>query len=100
MANIEPICDLVIGNIPGVNPNILEGVWKTAEEDIQQEEVVKTAKEEMKHVKVIGGDAGGGSEASYYDVTQSESEGDGFNVELNTCADIAESAQVDHAVND
>ena len=40
------------------------------------------------------------SEASYYDVTQSKSEGDGFNVELNTCAHIAESAQVGHATKD
>ena len=39
-------------------------------------------------------------EASYYEVTQSHSEGDGFNVELNTCADMAESAQVGHATND
>ena len=40
------------------------------------------------------------SEASYYEVTQSKSEGDGVNVELITCADIAESAQVGHATKD
>ena len=34
------------------------------------------------------------SEASYHEVTHSESEGDGCNLELNTCADIEESAQV------
>ena len=37
------------------------------------------------------------SEANHYEVTHIKSEGDGFNVELNTCADIAESAQVGHA---
>ena len=40
------------------------------------------------------------SEANHYEVTQIKSEGDGFNVEVNTCADIAESAQVDHVTKD
>ena len=60
----DPICDLVIGNIPGVHPNILGDVMKTAEMQhvevekieekvIQHEEAEKTAVEEMQHVKVL-----------------------------------------------
>ena len=40
------------------------------------------------------------SDANHYEVTQIKSEGDGVNVELNTCADIAESAQVGHVTKD
>ena len=36
---IESICNLVIGNIPGIHPNILGDFGKTADDDIQQEEV-------------------------------------------------------------
>ena len=85
-----------------------EKVEKTAEEEVQQDEVGKTADEEMQHVNVMKTaeekmqleKATTDSEASHYEVTQIKSEGDGFNVELNTCADIAESAQVGHATKD
>ena len=40
------------------------------------------------------------SEASYTEVTQIRSEGDGFNVKLNVCADIAESEQGEHVTKD
>ena len=85
-----------------------EEVEKNAEEEMQHVNVMKTAEEEMQHVKVtktaedemqlegVTPD----SEASYYEVTQSKSEGDGVNVELITCADIAESAQVGYAIMD
>ena len=39
--------DLVIGNIPGVHPNIVGDFGKTAEEEIQHDEFGKTAEEEM-----------------------------------------------------
>ena len=65
-------------------------VGKTAEE-MQHDEVGKTADAEMQHAKVM---------ESHYEVTQIKSEGDGFNVELNICADIAESAQVGHVTKD
>ena len=85
-----------------------EKVEKTAEEEVQHDEVGKTADEEMQHVNVMKTaeekmqleKATTDSEASHYEVTQIKSEGDGFNVELNTCADIAESAQVGHATKD
>ena len=105
----EPICDLVIGNIPGVQPNTFGDVVKIEEEVMQQEEGRKTAKEDMQHVKVmktvdekmqlemVTPDSEVGYEV---EVTQSRSEGDGVNVELITCADIAESAQVGHATKD
>ena len=115
----DPICDLVIGNIPGVHPNILGDVMKTAEMQhvevekieekvIQHEEAEKTAVEEMQHVKVMKTAdeemqlemVTPDSVTSYYEVTQSKSEGDGVNVELITCADIAESVQVGHATKD
>ena len=86
----ELICDLVNGNIPGVHPNILGDVMKTAE--MQHVNVTKTADEEMQ-LEMVTPD----SEASYYEVTQSKSDGDGVNVELITCADFTESAQVGHA---
>ena len=56
---------------------------------------MKTADEEMQ-LEMVTPD----SEASYYEVTQNTSEGDGVNVELITCADIAESVQVGHATKD
>ena len=40
------------------------------------------------------------SEAGYTEVTQIRSEGDGFKVKLNMCADIAESAQAGHMTKD
>ena len=58
-------------------------------------EVMKTAEEEMQ-LEIVNLYI----EASYYVATQSMSERDGFKVELNTCADIAESAQVGHATKD
>ena len=57
--------------------------------------VMKTAEEDMR-LQIVTLDG----EASYYEVTQSNYEGDGFNVELNTCGDMAESAQVGHATKD
>ena len=102
----DPICDLVIGNIPGVHPNILGDVMKTAEMQhveventeekvIQHEEAEKTAEKEMQ-LDMVTPD----SETSYYEVTQSKYEGDGVNVQVITCADIAESVQVGHATKD
>ena len=115
----EPMCDLVIGNISGVHPYIQGDVMKTAEmqyvevekteeEAMQHEEAAKTAEEEMPHVKVMktGEEeiqlemATPHSEASYYKVTQNMSEGNGVNVVLITCADIAESTQVGHVTKD
>ena len=77
-------------------------VGKTAEEEMQHYEVDTSAVEEMQHVKVGKTSeetmqlekVTPGSEANHYEVTHIKSEVDGFNVELNTCADIAESAQV------
>ena len=40
------------------------------------------------------------SEAGYTEVTQIRSEGDGFKVKLNMCADIAESEQGGHMTKD
>ena len=57
--------------------------------------VMKTADEVMQ-LDIVTPD----SEASYNGVIQGKSEEDGFNVELKTCADIAESAQVGHATKD
>ena len=54
--------------------------------------VTKTADEEMQ-LEMVTPD----SEASYYEVIQSKYEGDDVNVELITCADFTESAQVGHA---
>ena len=68
---------------------------KTAEEEMQHVKVMKTADEEMQ-LEMMTPD----SETSYYEVTQSKSEGDGVNVELITCADIAENVQVGHATKD
>ena len=57
--------------------------------------VMKTADEEMQ-LEMVTPD----SVTSYYEVTPSKSEGYGVNVELITCADIAESVQVGHATKD
>ena len=57
--------------------------------------VMKTADEEMQ-LEMVTPD----NETSYFEVTQGKSEGDGVNVELITCADIAESVQVGHATKD
>ena len=92
----DPICDLVIGNIPGVHPSILGDVMKTVEMQhvevekieekvIQHEEAEKTAVEEMQHVKVMKTAdeemqlemVTPDSVTSYYEVTPSKSEGDG-----------------------
>ena len=43
----DPICDLVIGNIPGVHPNILGDVMKTAE--MQHVEVEKIEEKVIQH---------------------------------------------------
>ena len=83
-------------------------VGKTAEEKMQHDEVGKTAEEEMQHVKVMKTaeetmqleKVSPDSAANHYEITQIKSEGDGFNVELNTCADIAESAQVGNVTTD
>ena len=70
-------------------------VGKTAEEVMQHVKAMKTAEETMQLEKVTPD-----CEANHYEVTHIKSEGDGFNVELNTCADIAESAQVGHVTKD
>ena len=57
--------------------------------------VTKTTEEEMQLDMVNPY-----SETSYYEVTHSNYGGDGVNVELTTCADIAESVQVGHATKD
>ena len=83
-------------------------VETTAVEEMQHDEVGKTVEEEMQHVTVMKTaeekmqleKATPNSEANHYELTQIKSEGDGFKVELNTCADIAESAQVGHATKD
>ena len=71
-------------------------VGQTAEEEMQHDEVGKTADEEKMQLENVTPD----SEASHYEVTQIKYEGDGFNVVLSTCADIAESAQVGHVTKD
>ena len=70
-------------------------VGKNAEEQMQHDKVGKTAEEEMQHDNVTPH-----CEASYYEVTRIKCEGDAFSVKLNTCADIAESAQICRATKD
>ena len=72
-----------------------ETVGKNADEEMQHERAGKTAEEEMQLEKVTPD-----CEASYYEVTRIKSKGDNFNVKLNTCADIAENAQVGHVTKD
>ena len=67
-----------------------EKVGKTADEEMQHEEVGNTAEEEMQHDNVTLV-----CEASYYEVTRVKYEGNGFNLNLNTCANIAENDRED-----
>ena len=80
----DPICDLVIGNISGVHPNILGDVMKTAE--MQHVEVEKIEEKVIQHEEMQLEMVTPDSVTSYYEVTKSKSEGDGVNVELITCA--------------
>ena len=70
------------------NVELKEKVGKTAEGKMLHKKDGNTAEEETQLEKVTP-DSG----ASYTEVTQIMSEGDGFNLKLNMCADIAESAQ-------
>ena len=103
----KPVYDIVVGNIPGgrnandpdrnwrSNVELKEKVGNTAEGNMLHEKDGKTAEEETQLEKVTTD-----SEAGYTEVTQIRSEGDGFKVKLNMCADIAESAQGGHMTKD
>ena len=54
-------------------------VGKTVDEEMQHVNVMKTAEEKIQLEKATPD-----TEASHYEVTQINSEGDGFNVELTT----------------
>ena len=96
----KPVYDIVVGNIPGArnandpdrnwrsNVELKEKVGKTAEGKMLHEKDGNTAEEETQLEKVTPD-----SEVGYTEVTQIRSEGDGFKVKLNMCADIAESTQ-------
>ena len=90
----KPVYDIVVGNIPGArNANDPDSNWRSNVE--LKEKVGKTAEEETQLEKVAPD-----SEAGYTEVTQIRSEGDGFKVKLNMCADIVESAQGGHMTKD
>ena len=103
----KPVYDIVVGNIPGArnandpdrnwrsNVELKEKVGNTAEGNMLHEKDGKTAEEETQLEKVTTD-----SEAGYTEVTQIRSEGDGFKVKLNMCADIVESAQGGHMTKD
>ena len=103
----KPVYDIVVGNIPGAwnandpdrnwrsNVELKEKVGKTAEGNMLHEKDGKTAEEETQLEKVTTD-----SEAGYTEVTQIRSEGYGFKVKLNMCADIVESAQGGHMTKD
>ena len=103
----KPMYDIVVGNIPGTrdandpdrnwrsNVELKEKVGKTEEGKMLHEKDGNTAEEETQLEKVTPD-----SEAGYTEVTQIRSEGDGFKVKLNMCADIAESAQGGHMTKD
>ena len=103
----KPVYDIVVGNIPGArnandpdrnwrsNEELKEKAGNTAEGNMLHEKDGKTAEEETQLEKVTTD-----SEAGYTEVTQIRSEGYGFKVKLNMCADIAESAQGGHMTKD
>ena len=103
----KPVYDIVVGNIPGArnandpdrnwrsNVELKEKVGNTAEGNMLHEKDGKTAEEETQLEKVTTD-----SEAGYTEVTQIRSQGDGFKVKLNMCADIVESAQGGHMTKD
>ena len=103
----KPVYDIVVGNIPGArnandpdrnwrsNVEVKEKVGNTAEGNMLHEKDGNTAEEETQLEKVTPD-----SEAGYTEVTQIRSEGDGFKVKLNMCADIEESAQGGHMTKD
>ena len=103
----KPVYDIVVGNIPVArnandpdrnwrsNVELKEKIGKTTEGHMLHEKDRNTAEEETQLEKVTPD-----SEAGYTEVTQIRSEGDGFKVMLNTCADIAENAQGGHVTKD
>ena len=103
----KPVYDIVVGNIPGArnandpdrnwrsNVELKEKVGNTAEGNMLHEKDGNTAEEETQLEKGTPD-----SEAGYTEVTQIRSEGDGFKVKLNMCADIVESAQGGHMTKD
>ena len=103
----KPVYDIVVGNIPGArnandpdrnwrsNVELKEKVGNTAEGNMLHEKDGNTAEEETQLEKGTTD-----SEAGYTEVTQIRSEGNGFKVKLNMCADIVESAQGEHMTKD
>ena len=62
---------------------------------MEEAERIRQHEKEMFHLQIEAEE-----EVQHDEVGKTADEGDGFNVELNTCADIAESAQVGHVTKD